>query len=272
MKKLIILTALLSVLLMATFLVSGCGVILVPKDGDTEPGETETRKYDFTEFTHVDIGSAFEYEIRQADTYSISITANSNLFDDIRVTTVGKTLDIGMEFPAVPWAIKINTNPSLKAVITMPQLYGLDSSGSTHGAVSHFSSTDDLDVTASGASTVELVKIAAGDVIFKMSGSSEATGDIEAENMALEVSGASTVQLKGSASGIAADASGSSDLKLANLKVENADIILSGASDATINLDGKLDAQLSGSSKLEYIGEPALGIIDITGASKLKKK
>ena len=50
MKKLIILTARLSVLLMATFLVSGCGVILVPKDGDTEPGETETRKYNFTEF------------------------------------------------------------------------------------------------------------------------------------------------------------------------------------------------------------------------------
>ena len=272
MKNIKILTAVLPALLLITLLISGCQTILVSKNGEMETGETETRQYDFSNFTRVDIGNAFSYEIMQSDTYSISITANNNLFDDIKITQEGQTLIIGMEFPEVPWAIKINTNPSLKAVITMPQLYGLDSSGSTHGAVSHFSSTDDLDVTASGASTVELVKIASGDVIFKVSGASEATGDIEAENMALEVSGASTVQLKGSASGIAADASGSSDLKLANLKVENADIILSGASDATINLDGKLDAQLSGSSKLEYIGEPALGIIDITGASKLKKK
>ena len=120
MKKLI-LTALLSVLLLVTFLASGCGGILVPEDGETEPGELETRQYDFTEFTHVDIGSAFEYEIQKADTYSISITADSNLFDDIRVIKVGQTLDIGIEFPGVTVTIW-NVAPSLQAVIPMPQL------------------------------------------------------------------------------------------------------------------------------------------------------
>jgi hypothetical protein len=270
MKKLI-LSALLSVLLLVTFLASGCGVILVPKDGETEPGELETRQYDFTEFTHVDIGSAFEYEIQQADTYSISVTADSNLFDDIRVIKVGQTLDIGIEFPGVTVTIW-NVAPRLRAVITMPQLQDLDSSGATHGTVTSFRSDDNLDVTVSGASTVELKDIAAGNAVFDISGASKVTGAIVVEDLELEVSGASTVQLKGSANSLATDGSGASHLKLADLNVGNANVILSGASDATINLAGRLDADLSGASKLEYIGEPTLGIMDATGASTVKKK
>jgi len=271
-KKIKILTAVLLALLLVTFLISGCQTILVSKNGETETGETETRQYDFSEFTRVDISSAFSYEIMQSDTYSISITANNNLFDDIKVAKEGQTLIIGMEFPEVSWAIKINTNPSPKVVITMPQLQDLDSSGATSGIVANFSSTVDLNVAASGASSVELVKISAGDVIFDVSGAGKVTGDIEAKNMELEVSGASTVQLEGSAGSIAADVSGASHLKLEDLKVENANVILSGVSDGTVNLDGSLDAELSGASTLEYIGEPALGIMDITGASTLKKK
>jgi hypothetical protein len=271
MKKLIILTALLSVLLMATFLVSGCGIILVPKDGDTEPGETETRQYDFTEFTHVDIGSAFDYEIRQADNYSISITVDSNMFEDIRVTKVGQTLDIGVEFPGITVTI-FNVAPKLQAVITMPQLQELDSSGATQGIVTGFRSDENLDVTVSGASTVELKDIAAGDTTFDISGASEVNGDIVVKDLELEVSGASKVRLKGLADSLATDGSGASHLELADLEVGNANVTLSGASDATIKLAGRLDADLSGASTLEYIGEPTLGIMDTTGASTVKRK
>ena len=271
MKKLKILSAMLPILLLVILLGSGCGTILVSKNGETETGETETRQYDFSEFTRVDISSAFSYEIKQSDTYSISITANNNLFDDIKVSKMGQTLIVDMEVPGAPWTL-FNFDPSLKAVITMPQLYGLDSSGATHGIVADFSSTKNLGVTASGASSVELVKISTGDVIFNVSGASEVTGDIIVKDLELEVSGASTVQLKGSADSIAADGSGASHLKLADLKVGNANIILSGASHGTVNLEGKLDADLSGASTLAYIGEPTLGIMDISGASKLKRK
>jgi len=271
MKKMIIPAAVLPVLLLVTFLVSGCGVILVPENGETEAGEMETRQYDFTEFTRVDIGSAFEYEIQQADTYSVSITANSNLFDDIRVAKAGQTLEIGVELPGVAVTI-FNASPNLKALITMPQLQGLDSSGATNGTVTSFRSDDNLDVAVSGASTVKLEDIASGDTAFDISGASKVTGDIAVKDLELEVSGASTVQLKGSANSLAVDGSGASHLKLADLKMGNADVTLSGASDATINLVGRLDADLSGASTLEYIGEPTLGIMDTTGASTVKRK
>ena len=258
-------------LLLTTLLISGCQSILVTRTGEKPSGETETRQFDFTEFSRLEIGSAFSYEIKQSDTYSISITASDNLFDDIKVAKEGQTLEVSIDLPKIPWAV-FNIGPSPKAVITMPQLYGLNSSGATNGIVSHFSSTDDLDFTVSGASSVELVKIVAGDVSFQVSGASTVSGDIKAEDIDLDVSGAGSVQLEGSASDIEIEASGASQLKLASLTVNDADITLSGASDCTLNLSGRLDTKLSGASTLEYIGEPTLGKMDITGASTLKKK
>lgn len=263
--------AMLVGLLLTTLLISGCRSILVTRNGDTETGETETRQYNFTEFTRVDIGSAFSYEIKQSDTYSISITAPDNLFDDIKVAKEGQTLKVKIEREA-PWAPFNLGFETPRAVITMPQLYGLDSSGATKGVVTRFSSTDDLDIRVSGASSVELVAIAAGDTNLKISGASEVTGALNAEDIDLDVSGASSIQLEGAASDIDIEASGASRLNLAGLTVNNANVTFSGASHGTLNLNGRLDIELSGASELEYIGEPTLGEMDITGASTLKKK
>ena len=78
--------------------------------------------------------------------------------------------------------------------------------------------------------------------------------------------------MEGSASNIVVDASGVSRVKLAAFPVSNADVTLSGASSGTVNLDGILDADLSGASKLSYIGEPTMGIINTSGASTVSEK
>jgi len=269
-RKNLIMTTLAG-LLLAMLLSTGCQSILVTRTGEKPSEETETRQFDFTEFSRLEIGSAFSYEIKQSDTYSISITANDNLFDDIEVAKEGQTLKIGMEFPEVPWAI-FNIDPRPKAVITMPLLNGLVGSGATHGVVSNFSSSEDLEIVMSGASSMEMVKIAAGDVTFIVSGASKVSGDLEAGNTDFEVSGASSVQLEGSAKDVVIYASGASRLKMADFHINNADITLSGASKGTINAAGELDVQLSGASTLEYIGQPTLVDMDISGGSTLKKK
>ena len=134
----------------------------------------------------------------------------------------------------------------------MPELSGLDVSGASRGTVSGFSSTEDLAITVSGASKV--------------------TGDIVAGNVDFGISGASTIQLEGSANDMVADVSGASSLKLDDFTVSNADVDLSGASSGTINLDGRLDADVSGASRLWYIGEPTMGTIDTSGASTISQK
>jgi hypothetical protein len=209
-------------------------------------GNLETEEYAFTNFTEVEIGSAFEFEVNQSDSYNISVTVDDNVLDYVRVSQVGQTLKIGLR--TVTWFGPV----TLRASVTMPQLSDLTVSGASRGTVSGFSSTEDLDITVSGASRL--------------------TGDIIAGNVDFDISGASTIQLEGSADDMDADVSGASSFNLGDFIVNNADVDFSGASSGTINLDGRLDADLSGASTLWYIGEPTMGNIDTSGASKISKK
>jgi hypothetical protein len=141
---------------------------------------------------------------------------------------------------------------TLKASVTMPELGGLAVSGACSGTVSNFNSTEAVSITVSGASRV--------------------TGDITAGDIEFDISGASTIQLEGSADDMIAAVSGASTCNLGDFTVNDADVNVSGASTGTINLNGRLDANVSGASTLLYIGDPIMGTIDVSGASTLREK
>lgn len=258
MKKAIV--AILMVILLTSGLLVGCigGVV-------RGSGNLDTREFNFSDFSRVEVGSAFEVKVVQSDSYSVSVTADDNLFDYILVTKQGTTLKIYLKT-----AQYIAT--TTRAEITMPQLRGLELSGATRGTVSGFSSTENVDVEVSGASSLDMVDISTGDINFNISGASRVTGDITARDADFEVSGASTVQLEGSAADTVIEASGASRVELSGFTVNNADVRLSGASSGTVNLDGRLDADLSGASTLSYVGEPTMGNINTSGASTLRRK
>jgi hypothetical protein len=209
-------------------------------------GNLETEGYAFTNFTKVEISSAFEFEIKQSSSYSINVTADDNVIDRVQVSQDGQTLKIGLGRVSLLWPL------TLKASVTMPQLGDLAISGASRGTVSDFTSTEDVDITVSGASKV--------------------TGNITAGNVEFDISGASSIQLEGFANDMVASVSGASRLNLDTFIVNNADVNFSGASSGTINLNGRLDANISGASRLWYIGEPTMGTINTSGASTISKK
>jgi len=209
-------------------------------------GNLETEEYAFTNFTEVEISSAFKFEIEQSSSYDISITADDNVMEYVQVSQDGQTLKIGLRTVPPLWSA------TLRASVTMPQLHGLTVSGASRGDIYDFSSTEDVNIKVSGASRV--------------------TGDITAGNVEFDISGASTIQLEGSADDMIADVSGASRFNLGGFTVNNVDVNLSGASAGTVNLDGRLDADLSGASRLWYIGEPTMGDINTSGASTISKK
>jgi len=201
--------------------------------------------YNFNDFSKVEIGSAFEFEIQQSNSYSIGVTISESYIDIVDVSKEGDTLKVRLK----PVSGNI---PSHKVSITMPQLNDLAVSGASHGSISGFSSTKDLKITVSGAS--------------------ELTGDITSGDVDFNVSGASTIRLEGSASDMVSIVSGASRFNLNDFNVINADMTISGASSGTIKLDGRLDAIVSGASNLDYIGDPTIGTVDISGDSKLRKR
>jgi hypothetical protein len=210
-------------------------------------GNLETEEYAFANFTRVEISSAFEFEIKQSGSYSINVTADDNVIDRVQISQDGQTLKIRVG--GVPTSFRSVT---LKALVTMPQLGGLTVSGASRGIVSNFNCTEAVSIAVSGASRV--------------------TGDITAGDIGFDVSGASTVQLEGSADDMIAIVSGASRFNVGDFTVNNADVNISGASTGTINLDGRLDANVSGASTLLYIGDPVMGTMNVSGASSLGKK
>jgi len=209
-------------------------------------GNLETEEYAFADFTAVEIDSAFEFQIEQSSSYSINVTTDDNVMEYVQVSQVGQTLKIGLR--TVTWFGHI----TLRASVTMPELSGLTVSGASRGDIYDFSSTEDLDITVSGASRVN--------------------GDITAGNVEFDISGASTIQLEGSANDIDANVSGASHLNLDDFTIDNAEVNFSGASSGTVNLNGRLEANISGASRLWYIGEPTMGNINTSGASTISKR
>jgi len=146
----------------------------------------------------------------------------------------------------------------------MLDLRGLVLSGASRGDVSGFSSADSLQLETSGASSLSMENVEAGDTRFNISGASRVSGSIEIAGGDFEVSGASTVELEGTAHDVSMDVSGASTVRLADFAVTNAGIELSGVSNATVNVSGKLDVIASGTSTLEYLGNPTLGTVMVS--------
>ena len=82
-------------LAIAVLMLAGCavpfGTQLVPS------GPLVTQDFDLANFSAVAAGSAFQVEITQSDSYSVSVTVNENLVERLDVGVSGNTLRISLK-------------------------------------------------------------------------------------------------------------------------------------------------------------------------------
>lgn len=126
----------------------------------------------------------------------------------------------------------ILSSTMLKVEITMPELSRLELSTGSQGLIEDFSSDA---------------------VSIDLSAGSQLTGYGETESLDVNLSSGSQLDF--------------SDFMAQNVTIES-----SGGSQATINVDGTLNADLSGGSQLSYIGDPTLENIETSGGSSIRKK
>lgn len=226
------------------------GLIPVPGEVVRGSGNVVSRDFDLAGFDKVDVSHGFMVDIRQGDDFSVVVGIDDNLVEYLRVEKQGSALEIGLDSSRKHISYDLTTHGTV--AITMPELAGLELSGASHGTVSGFKSTDEL--------TVEL------------SGASHLSGDIEAGDARFDISGASHLTLSGSSGDVIIDASGASHVDLADFAVADASVDASGASHVTVNPSGRLDAEASGASHVEYVGRPSLGRIDTSGGSSIEPR
>ena len=229
--------------LLATILLIGCAQVTI-----TGSGNVVTQEEALTGFDAVDVSQTFNVDIAQGESFRVVIRVDDNLVEHLDITKQGSTLKIGLK----PNRNYIVRNATMEAEVTMPELVGLDLSGSSEATISGFDSSNSL--------------------VVDLSGNSELFGDIQAGDAGFDISGNSAVALSGSAGDLVVDASGSSEVDLSEFPASNAIIDASGASTVTVNLSGQLDADASGSSNIFYLGDPTLGIIDTSGSSNVQPR
>ncbi len=265
MSKYRLASIVLAIIMGLLTVVSGC----TPGVGPTVTGSGKLASWEFNyrDFTKVEAGYAFDIEINKADTYLVRISIDDNSYEHLDISQSGDTLYLRLK-PNYNYM-----NVTRKATINLPDLESLGLSGASKAKISGgFSSSHAVDFDLSGASQVDIGSMKAGNTNFGLSGASKASGSIEMANGRFDLSGASSLELEGSANDIDVEASGASHVELPDFSVVDADINLSGASDITINASGRLDGNLSGGSRLIYMGNPTMGSISASGGSTISKK
>ena len=208
-------------------------------------GDLVTEEYDFEDFTKVDISNTFRADIRQSDTFSVSVEVDDNVLELIEVTQDGDTLRLRLESGTGV------SNATIEATITMPEIVALNVSGASRATVTGFENLGAFDVQVSGAS--------------------EAEGVLDVTRLNLHVSGASKASFEGG--GVEADlrVSGASSVDLENFLLEIASVNISGASNATVHVSDELGpVDVSGASRLRYLGQPSLSGVETAGASRVE--
>jgi len=223
-----------------------------------------TEEMEFSDFMSVEAGWGFEVEITQSSSYSVEITADEYVevsrtgedeyereltFDYIQVSKVGDTLVIGLKSDYNYRSVHPLRPLTLRAEITMLDLYELKLSGGSQGTAKGFTSSHEFAVDLSGGSRFSGDYTTSGDAQFILSGGSHLIG------------------LDGAANDLTINGSGGSHLDLSDFPVYDAAVNLSGGSGATVNLDGRLDGDLSGGSHLKYIGNPTTVDVNTSGGS-----
>ena len=217
-------------------------------------------------FTAIQVGGGFSVGIAHSASYSVKITADDNVIDHILVSNTGGTLGISLESGSY-------TMVTLKAEITMPSIAGIDLSGGTTGTLSGFENQNALTVMLSGGSVLHIPEISVTNLTFDLSGGSRTDGTANAvSNAHFILSGGSSATLHGNAANMLIDSIGGSNLNLFEFMVHNANVTMSGGGTANINLDGKLNADLNGGSRIIYDGTPELGTIILAGGSTVTKR
>ena len=218
-------------------------------DGDRikGSGNVETRSFDLADFDRIDISAAFEAEVAvvPGSAHEVKVSADDNLFDELRIEVDGRTLEIGTR-PNV----RLDST-QMSAQVTLPGLFEVKASGASDVTVDP--AGDELDdLEASGASSLHIF-------------------EVNSSELSIDVSGASRVEIDGSRTATAQiDASGASRVDLDGLPIDSASVDVSGASEVRFGPAAEVSGSASGASTVR-VEEATHVDIKTSGASSVDR-
>ncbi len=232
------------VALVILFSLSGCYIDLDDDDDNcvSGRGSFETDTYDFSEFSR--ISNALNADIRITtgrSNHSVSVTAENNILDEIRVRTRGGELILESD--------RCIQSSDIQIDISVFELTDLFSAGNADIQVTNIWETDDLTINLSGSGTIAAI--------------------LEVLNTDISISGSGLIDLTGTSTNAEVSIAGSGDYEAFGLKTRNVEVTISGAGNAEIFVEGDLTGAISGSGLINYKGSPESVNVNITGSGRV---
>ena len=244
--------------------------------------EEQTRAV--SNFSSITSVSSVDVYVKQGNAFSVVVRADGNLINYIKTEVKNNTLVISVTKNI--WHAK-----TMQVHITMKTLQKVMLSGSGDFYCKSPFTVRNLQLVLSGSGDAKAV-LNAQNVQIRISGSGDVdvsgirgslgadvsgSGDVEADNLQLEnctlkVTGSGDVELNGRTARLSAVFVGSGDLEAGGLAAVNANVKSTGSGDMTIHAIDKLEATISGSGDLSYIGNPEVLKINATGSGDVYRK
>lgn len=229
--------------------VSGCELTIGDRQEAT--GHEVTEQRDVGAVTAVELRTVGTLNIAVGETPALSVTAKSDLIDDITTEMDGDTLVIDLDDSwgmtgFVEYDLVV---PALSTVV-------LSGSGEIYGALG---ATDSAAVTIDGSGDVALTELAADAVTLTVGGSGEITvPHLDAQELSVVLDGSGDVHVSGASDRLLVSVPGSGDVSAADLVARDAEVAIDGSGEVSVNATGTLDASISGSGDIAYVGDPQL--------------
>jgi hypothetical protein len=207
-------------------------------------GEIKIEHIPTKAFTGISISSAFIVEVEMGFTDSVLLETQENILPYIQVYVSGGVLFIEpKEF------VNFGRGTTLKAKIIVKELNYAQASGASIINISGLTESDRFEVALSGASQL--------------------TANIWANELYANTSGASELDLEGNIESVYLESSGASKLISYEFYCNYFDANISGAGEAKLTINEELNITASGASIIRYKGNGTIKKVELSGGSEI---
>lgn len=247
-------------------------------------------KRDVGSFTKVSLGIPGHLYLKQGDNNAVELEGSSEVLSKIETVVDNGKLIIRSNIRWNSWKSWSSLDEEINVYVTLKEFEGaaVTGSGKLIGKTNFTASNVDLRVSGSGSMELSL---SAQDVEAGVSGSGSLNLKGKVSNLDSDISGSGRIDFNGSsanlvdvtisgsgsmnASGdckqVRTNISGSGRLIADNLLADGCDVRITGSGSVRINVKSKLDAEITGSGSVTYIGNPAQVNSHTTGSGSVRK-
>ncbi len=258
----------------------------------------------------LDVRSQIDVYLTQGNKEEVVIETYKGIMPYVKVEKVGGRLNIFLDRKVhkIKWNGK---DEVINAYVTVKNLEKLSLSGACDLYMDSPFKTDEIKISASGASDLDIDKIVGESIKIITSGASDidnadlealkvyinasgasdgdikvvadvldiiASGasdfdiDVDVKDLTVKAHGASDFDATGSSKTFVINVSGSSDMSAYDLISDTVIVDASGSSNCKVNVVKVIDANSSGTSTIYYKGKPEKVKVDVSGVSSIRFK